>query len=393
VRDILVVCPQERDFHAIRAAGLAERYRIHYAGQDLDRVDDFEPQAFVEQWARIPVDGVVGTKDQAALLAAVLARRRGLPGPTPEALLRCQHKPTARAVGLEVVPEATPSFAVLDGDISLETPFFVKPVVGRLSHNAFRVENERELAALPPPDRHTARHARIAELAGAGAGWASGFIAEELLGGAEVTLEGFVHGGRVTVIGVTDSVMYAGTNSFERFEYPSTLPEERQGELAGVAARLVPALGFDGGFFNVEFFVPDEGRAQVIEVNGRIASQFAPLVAAVEGRSTYAALFALACGEDPGWEPRRRRGVSVSHVLRVFEDAFVAAAPSPEPGLEVLVEPGRALSEQGVNDAESFRLAIVYEAGETRVEAVERARSRAASLRFRLEPRSRRDGG
>jgi ATP-grasp domain len=387
VSEILVVCPQERDFEAIRAAGLQARYRVRYAGRDLDRMDEFDAAAFLDRWERAHGDGVVGTKDQSALLAALLAQRRGLPGPAPDALLRCQHKPTVRAIAREVVPEATPSFAVLDGDLPLDPPFFVKPVVGRLSHNAFRVDNECDLAELPRPDRHTARHARIAALAGAAPGWATGFIAEELLTGAEVTLEGYVHGRRVTVIGVTDSVKYPGTNSFERFEYPTAQPEARQHELAAVVARLVPALGFDSGFFNVEFFVPDEGHARVIEVNGRIASQFAPLVQRLHGRSTYDALFALASGEDPRWVPERPAGAAVSHVLRVFEDAFVASVPDAGDGLEVLVEPGRRLSEQGVNDAESFRLAIVYEAGETRAEAAARARARSESLSFRLEPR------
>ncbi len=387
MREILVVCPQERDFEAIRAAGLERRYRVRYAGGDLDRMDEFDAAAFLDRWEPAARDGVVGTKDQSALLAALLARRRGLPGPAPDALLRCQHKPTARAVARGVVPEATPSFAVLDGDAPLDPPFFVKPVVGRLSHNAFRVDNERDLAELPGPDRHTVRHARIAALAGARPGWATGFIAEELLTGTEVTLEGYVHEGRVTVIGVTDSVKYPGTNSFERFEYPTAQTQGRQEELAAVAARLVSALAFDGGFFNVEFFVPDEGPAQVIEVNGRIASQFAPLVQRLHGRSTYDALFALATGEDPRWASERPAGAAVSYVLRVFEDAVVASVPDAEDGVEVLVEPGRRLSEQGVNDSESFRLAIVYEAGETRAEAAARARSRAESLGFRLEPR------
>jgi len=387
VREILVVCPQQRDFEAIRAAGLERRYRVRYAGGDLDRMDEFDAAAFLDRWEQAAGDGVVGTKDQSALLAALLARRRGLPGPAPDALLRCQHKPTARAVARRVVPEATPSFAVLDGDVPLDPPFFVKPVVGRLSHNAFRVDNERDLAELPAPDRHTVRHASIAALAGAGPGWATGFIAEELLAGAEVTLEGYVYEGRVAVIGVTDSVKYPGTNSFERFEYPAALPEAREEELTAVAARLLSALGFDGGFFNVEFFVPDEGHAQVIEVNGRIASQFAPLVQRLHGRSTYDALFALATGEDPRWVAERPAGAAVSHVLRVFEDAFVASVPDAEEGVEVLVEPGRRLSEQGVNDAESFRLAIVYEAGETRAEAAARARARADSLNFWLRPR------
>jgi hypothetical protein len=201
-----------------------------------------------------------------------------------------------------------------------------------------------------------------------------------------VTLEGYVHEGRVTTIGVTDSVKYPGTLSFERFEYPSALPEARLDELDGVAARVLPALGFDGGFFNVEFFVPAAGPAQIIEVNGRLASQFAPLVQGLHGRSTYDALFALALGEDPEWEAGAPVGVGVSYCLRVFEDAFVESVPDPEPDVELLVRPGLYLSEQGVNDAQSYRLAIFHEFGATREEAVERCRERARGLGFRLAP-------
>ena len=85
-----------------------------------------------------------------------------------------------------------------------------------------------------------------------------------------------------------------------------------------------------------------------IEVNGRIASQFAPLVQGLHGRSTYDALFELACGEDPGWESGLPDGVAVSYVIRVFDDAFVEEVPDPEEGLELLVRPGLFLSEQGL---------------------------------------------
>jgi hypothetical protein len=187
------------------------------------------------------------------------------------------------------------------------------------------------------------------------------------------------------VIGVTDSVKYPGTNSFERFEYPSRLPAARVEELAAIAGRVLPALHFDGGFFNVEFFVPEQGPPTIIEVNGRIASQFAPLVQALHGRSTYELMFALACGDDPGWTETEPEGVAVSYVLRTFEDAFVASAPEPEDGVEILATAGQRLSEQGANDVGSFRLAIVYEAGESHAEALERARARAGALSFRLE--------
>jgi hypothetical protein len=386
MKDILVVCPQERDLRAIDSAGLPERYRIRYAGSDLDQLTSFDPIGFLAEWESAPTDGLVATKDQSALLAALLGERRGLPGPSPAALVACQHKPASRAVQRRVAPEATPAFAELNGLPSFDFPFFVKPVVGRLSQNASRVDDPVELLGLHEADWYTNRWAEIAALAGVPPETAHGFLAEELLEGPEVTLEGYVHKGRVTTIGVTDSVKYPGTNSFERFEYPSFLEVERQAELSEIAERLLPALGFDGGFFNVEFFVPEGRPAQIIEVNGRLASQFAPLVARLHGRSTYDALFALSTGADPGWETGLPDGVGVSYVLRTFVDAYVEAVPDPEDDVELLVRPGLDLSEQGVNDAQSFRLAILYGFGETREEAVARCRERAARLSFRLAP-------
>jgi hypothetical protein len=386
VKDVLILAPQERDLTVIEDARLADRYRIHFEGSDLDKLEDFDPVSFLDSLAEVPADGVIGTKDQSALLAALLAERRGLPGPRPSALVNLQHKPTSRLLQRAVAPEATPDFAFVDGDPPFETPFFVKPVVGRLSQNVYRIDDLSDLAGLHEIDSYTTRYARIAVLAGADPDSVHGFLAEELLTGEEVTLEGYVYANTVTTIGVTDSVKYPGTLSFERFEYPSNLSAERQAELSGIAERVLPALGFDGGFFNIEFFVPESGQAGIIEVNGRIASQFAPLVQGLHGRSTYDAQFELACGDDPRWKTGLPDGVGVSYCLRVFDDAFVEEVPEPERGLEILVRPGLLLSEQGVNDSQSYRLAILYGFGETRSEAVERCRAWAARLNFRLAP-------
>ena len=134
---------------------------------------------------------------------------------------------------------------------------------------------------------------------------------------------------------------------------------------------------------------PAAGPVTLIEVNGRLASQFAPLVQAAHGRSTYDALFRLACGDDPDWHPHPPECHGVSYVVRRFEDAYVEAVPMPEPGLEVLVEPGRRLSEQGTNDAQSYRLAILYARGGSREQALERAKERADALSFRLQSPAR----
>jgi hypothetical protein len=388
MKDILVLSPQERDLKAIRAAGLEDRYGVHLVGSDLDAPGAPPPAALLEEAEAVPADGIVGTKDASALLAAILAERRGLSGPRPEALLAVQHKHTARSVEQKAAPEATPRFAIVGSEPPFPFPFFVKPVVGRLSQNAFRIDAEDDLRRLPEPGPDVLRYAEIAELAGGDPAAVVGFLAEELLSGFEVSLEGYVHRGRVTVVGITDSVKYPGTLSFERFEYPSALPAERQAEIVDVTARVLPAFGFDDGFFNVEFVVPESGPAKIIEVNGRIASQFAPLLLGLHGRSSYDALFQLALGEDPQWSFEPPDGVAISYALRTFEDAFVTAVPEsdPDPDLEILVRPGLRLSEQGVNDTESYRLAIFTGFGETREEAVARVRARAAGLSFELAP-------
>jgi len=389
MRDVLVLCPQARDRNFVHAAALGERYRIHFVGADLDLLTSFDPVAFLAACMTLPADGVVGTKDRSALLAALLAERRGLPGPSTAALIACQHKVRSRSLQRTVVGRAVPGFAVANERRDFRPPFpppwFAKPVVGRLSQGVRRLDGLAELELLPDTDGYGSSYADIAELAGLPRGEVGGYLIEELAAGMEVTLEGYVHEGRVRVIGITDSVKYPGTNSFERFEYPSALPPERQAELAELTRRVLPALGFDGGFFNVEFLVPEQGPTTLIEVNGRIASQFSPLVRAVHGRSTYDALFALACGEDPDWEERPPTGVAVSYVLRTFSDGFVESVPEPQEGVEILVRPGLRLSQQGLNDVESYRLAIVYEAAETREEALRRGRERAAALPFRLQ--------
>jgi hypothetical protein len=353
---------------------------VRFAGPDLDAVD-VDPRALIEELAKLPADGVVGTKDRSALLAAQLAERRGLAGPSPKAIVSCQHKPTSRMIQRGVAPESTPAFAMLNGAPPFSPPWWAKPVVGRLSQEARRVETEADLAGLVEEPEYRQGYA---DLAGLPPDAVRGFLVEELVQGDEVTLEGFVHGGEVTVIGVTDSVKYEETNSFERFEYPSALPRDRLDELGELAAVLAPAHGLDACFFNIEFLVPADGPAQIIELNPRIASQFSPLVEAVHGRSTYDALFALACGEDPRWDGSAPSGVAISYVVRVFEDALVDAVPEPQDGLEILVRPGRRLSEQGTNDTASYRLAIFTEWGETREAAVQECLRRARSLRFEL---------
>jgi biotin carboxylase len=364
MKRVLVVAPTRRDLVNLAKGRVLARYDL----------------AFEE---RPGLDGVFGSSDSTGALAVVVADRLGLPGPGYEAFMRCHDKLVSRMIQARAVPEATPQFAELDAmrppeRPPLPYPFFVKPVQGHLSQQAYEVDGDERLAEVLA----AARRASFRRL-----------IAEELLDGRLVTFEGFMHGGEMTPVGVTDAVLHENGISFLRFEYPTTVSGQAQQRMADVAARLMPALGFDQSMFNIEFFVRADGSVSIVEVNGRMASQFAPLVRAVHGVSTYELQLELAAGGKPELPPARPDVVAASFLLRTYHDAIVRSVPDTAPvneafpgaHVELLVREGQRLSEND-DDVLSHRLAVIALSGPDREALVERYEQAVELLRFDLAP-------
>jgi biotin carboxylase len=394
---VLVLCPGQRDRLNLADERIMERFAVHLAGEPIGA--RFDPAAFVDSMARLGpgVDGVMGSNDATAHLAAVIAERLGLPGPGRAAFMRCHDKLASRRVQAQIVPEATPAFAPLELDdpearAPLAYPFFMKPVSAHLSQLAYRIDGPDDFAAALAAARAQIDRITSYDRALEGRTFRT-LVAEELLDGMLVTFEGFMSDGRMTPIGVTDAVLHPNSISFLRFEYPSALPDEIQSRMAGVAARLMPALGFDGSLFNIEFFVRPDGSLAIVEVNGRMASQFAPLVKAVHGVSSYELQLDLAAGRTPHLPPPRPDIVAASFVLRSYEDAIVRAVPDPTAVLErfghahveVLVRPSQRLSEND-DDVVSHRLALIALAGPDRESVRRRYDEALALMPFELDP-------
>ena len=140
-----------------------------------------------------------------------------------------------------------------------------------------------------------------------------------------------MHGGRMTPVGVTDAVMHRNGISFMRFEYPSVLPAAPQQAMAEIAARLMPALGFDGSLFNIEFFVRDDGS--VSDRRGERAHGIAVRAAGAGGarRVQLRAGVGAGRGRVAVAAPARPGVVAASFLLRYYEDAIVRSLPDPLP--------------------------------------------------------------
>jgi hypothetical protein len=421
---ILVICPTHRDhrelpllstprinylFHDYASASIEDL--ISKAAPDGDLAAD--PMAEID-CIFVAIDGmkiaaVISTDDYpGSALAAGVAKRLGLPGPEPEIALICQHKYLSRMAQAKLVPDAVPPFALIDvaqgtpvpGGLSF--PLFVKPVKSFFSIGAQKIASAAELAALLPRwaklDQFFLPLDRMLErYAGTKIG-TKRLIAEGLLKGVQVTVEGYAYGGVVRIMGVVDSIMFPGTIAFSRFEYPSALPEGVQARMADLATTLMGGLGFDNGLFNIEMmYDADADRISIIEINPRMASQFADLYEKVDGTNSYEVLLAVGQGRAPAFTPwKGRYGFAASCVLRTFEDHIVVALPSeadiaglsrlyPDIRVELHASVGRRLSDE-LQDGQSYRYGIVNLGGRDRDDVLTQFEACRKRLGIVLQP-------
>ena len=346
-----------------------------------------ELENLVARYSRYRLDAVISTDDYpGSALAAILAERLGLAGVAPAVNLACQHKFYSRRLQCEVEPSCVPPYQLLNRpeELALELPILVKPVKSFFSVGATPVRSPRQLASASARARLPEPFFRpFAALFERYVGQPMGrgrVLAEGLLRGKQVTVEGFAFRGRITILGVVDSVMLPGTRAFQRFEYPSSLAASVQERMQALAIRLMAGLGYRDGMFNVEMmFDPKRDAIQVIEINPRMSSQFADLLEKVDGTNSYEVLLDIARGCEP--KPRRgcgRYAMVASCVLRTRRDKFVVRVPSqeevegllserPDLRIEILASPGEALSEQ-MQDEFSYRYGLIDIGGEDRRE-------------------------
>jgi biotin carboxylase len=360
LKNILVLFDADWDrLQLQKAAGVggSRDYRFFYEGFDLfsfpsnARLLTFDIFRFVDRLAKkyclLPLHGITSSNEQfGALAAALLAERLGLPGANPKALIAAQHKYVARRILQEALPEANVAFHAFPytfksaDEIPLQFPFYVKPVKAAYSVLARRVDNFRELQqhmTFHPWEKYIIKRlvrpfndvVRKLTDFNVDAHW---MMAEELIDGSQINVDGVVINGDIHVLGIVDAVMYSGTDQFKRFEYPTRLPQAHAERARATARRIISALGLDHGLFNVEMRVcPTTGECRMIEVNPRMAAQFSDLYEKVDGINLHDVALKIATGQAP--DLTRGRGkykVASSFVFRKFDGTPLANPPSTE---------------------------------------------------------------
>jgi hypothetical protein len=167
------------------------------------------------------IDAIIGHWDfPTSTLLPILRQQYGLPGPSLETVLRCEHKYWSRLKQQKVIRNHVPRFAAFNPfaerprhQIDLDYPFWIKPVKAHSSFLGFRIDNDADFAhaideiqakihCVAKPFNEILAHAELPpEIEGID-GWHC--VAEEIISTAtQCTVEGYVHNGELVAYGFT----------------------------------------------------------------------------------------------------------------------------------------------------------------------------------------------
>ncbi len=400
-KKILVIFPKNRDKREL--AFFDEKYDIHFHDFDIETFRSFiykkrsgkaiKPSLIVNEIKAYVIDnqieGIVSTDDYpGSLFASVIAHELNLPAPTPMSVIFCQHKYLSRIAQKKYAPQATPkAYFIINDQNNLQQalpdiPFFIKPIKACFSMGAKKIESYETFLSYFKSNTLPAEFSAPLE-------WAiqnysklyiscNGYVAEEFLEGKkQATIEGYAHQGTIYTRGVVDSIMYPGTISFSRFEYPSKLPSVVLERMVNTTKAFMQGINFDNGMFNIEFMYNEKtDQVHIIEVNSRMASQFADIYEKVDGTNSYEIALNLALKNTPTCLSKQgKHNVAASFILRNFKDAKVIRTPStneikkvftlfPDARVTIIPKVGHFLSEY-LQDGTSFRYCLLHLGGKS----------------------------
>ena len=364
------------------------------------------------------VDAIIAHWDfPTSVLVPILGAEYGMPAPSLESVLASEHKLMSRIAQSESVEESVPGFSGFDPfaddaleQITLDYPFWIKPVKSHSSQLGFKIASAEDFHAALPRIREGIRDIgdpfnealALADLPDAiEKDSGTSCIAEEIMAGEQATIEGTMFHGEFNVHGVFDSPKDERGNHFDRYDYPASLPEHIQTRMTATAEAYLRHIGYDNACFNVEFMWDQEhDRVCIVEVNTRISQSHSDLCAKVDGMSNHEAAVSVALGSRPVM-PDRRGPFAVAAkcflytepmtdgiVRRAPTDADVAAVVErfPETLVDIAVQEGDRLSQLSHQSSYRYDLGTLSVGAQDRDELAQIHDACRQLLPFEIEP-------
>lgn len=220
---------------------------------------------------RIGLDGVVTFWEEDVPTCALIAHQLGLRGNNPIAALHARSKYHMRQA-FQQADIPVPPFRLVNSLESLRlacaeigVPAVLKPEWGSDSEWVTRIDSVDQACAIFTNIQNLVRVQDCIFPYPAG-----NFVLEGFLSGPEVSVEGVVQGGRVTLYAIIDKAAMDEDNFIERGECtPSRLPGAVQEEIRDMVCRGVRAMGLEHSGIHAEVKITPEGP-RIVEIGARM---------------------------------------------------------------------------------------------------------------------------
>lgn len=364
----------------------------------------------------VPVDAIIAHWDfPTSVLVPILCEELGLPTPSLLSVLKCEHKLWSRLEQERSVPEEVPGFSGFDPfaedplkQIEVGFPFWMKPVKTFSSQLGFFVEDKDDfnqgleqirenIGRLGDAfDEALEKVSLPADMEGRGG---KSCLAEEVMTGIQLAIEGFVFKGHIQMHGSFDMDTGESGTQIDGLVYPSSAPDPVKRRMADAANRVLTQIGFDNGCFNIEFMWDEQRETlRIIEINTRISQSHSELFILVDGHSNHEVAIDIALGHEPHFmQGNGQYRVAGKFIIVHGEDGIVDSIPSASdikslqekfPGLRIKidVEPGDRLGELLNQDSYSYVLGEFFVGADSYRQLQDRHRQVLDLLPWRILP-------
>jgi biotin carboxylase len=312
---------------------------------EFRQVDTYDREASLAAARDIAAEydlaGVANFTEVDVQLVAAIAADLGLPGMSETAALRGRNK-YAMKDALRHLDGVLPRFAKIQDLAELRAaveeiglPAVVKPTGASGSKGIFELRKPEDL------DAAMARLTQIAQpdFDPVFRQFGAEFIVEEFLEGDELSVEGFVSGGEVHVVTLTDKVTSVPFHLELEHKVPSALPETAWAEIKATTKDIIAGLEFDNCAFHLEAKWGERGL-RFIEVAARPAGDYigSHLVPLATGVDYFENVIRVATGEPLRLDHDRKMNAALKFVLAEragrFEEIEGLPAVCGDPGLD-----------------------------------------------------------
>ncbi len=289
-------------------------------------------------------DALLAQTEDALLLGSLVARELGLPGPSPESAWLSVDKHASRRT-LAAAGLCVPAFALARNGSDVRRfaqehgyPVVLKAPASALSRLVQVVTAPEE--AEPAVARMLAGLPRSTDIARLEAFERAGgpapscdarreFLVESFARGVPLETDGVLQHGRALTYGVTEQVLSSDPRFyFEGYLFPADLDETAEHRILAASTAALAALGLDATGFSIEFRW-HEGRATIIEVNGRLGwdEGFGNLFAVRTGSQPLLDALQIALGMPVGLPSRTRSPRAALAYRSCYEERVATRLP------------------------------------------------------------------